>query len=63
MTVIGAYYYLRIIKIIYFDPNQNQLQLAFSSPITALYVLALVILGIFPNILSKISYVTIASIF
>ena len=63
MTVIGSYYYLRIIKIIYFDKSENNLKSISSNIVTSIYVIALIILGLFPNILGQLSSHTIANFF
>ena len=63
MTVIGSYYYLRIIKIIYFDKSENNLKSISSSIVTSIYVIALIVLGLFPNILGQLSSHAIANFF
>lgn len=51
-AVIGAYYYIRIVKVMYFDAPENTTALTFSKYSTALYslnALALLALGLFPS--------------
>ena len=62
MTVIGSYYYLRVIKVMYFDNLDNKLSCISTSYITYLYVFLLVLLGLFPDILGQISYYSISNL-
>ena len=63
MTVIGSYYYLRIIKVIYFDNESEELKSTSSYIVTGLYVIILILLGIFPDILGQLSGYSIANLF
>ena len=63
MTVIGSYYYLRVIKVIYFDDESEELKSTSSYIVTGLYVILLILLGIFPDILGQLSGYSIANIF
>ena len=63
MTVIGSYYYLRVIKVIYFDNESEQLKSTSSYMITGLYVFVLIFLGLFPDILGQLSGYSIANLF
>ncbi len=53
-AVIGAFYYLRIIKVMYFDDAKNQAPIGFSKTITMVFsanCLSLLYLGLFPSVL------------
>ena len=63
MTVIGSYYYLRVIKVIYFDNESEELKSTSSYIVTGLYVIILILLGIFPDILGQLSGYSIANLF
>jgi len=62
MTVIGSYYYLRVIKVMYFDNSENQLSYISAPYITCLYAIFLILLGLFPDILGQISYYSISNL-
>jgi len=62
MTVIGSYYYLRVIKVMYFDNSNNKLSCISTPYITYLYVFLLILLGLFPDILGQISYYSISNL-
>ena len=63
MTVIGSYYYLRVIKVNYFDNESEELKSTSSYIVTGLYVIILILLGIFPDILGQLSGYSIANLF
>ena len=63
MTVIGSYYYLRVIKVIYFDNESKELKSTSSFIVTGLYVIILILLGLFPDILGQLSGYSIANLF
>ena len=63
MTVIGSYYYLRVIKVIYFDNESEELKSTSSYIVTGLYVIILILLGLFPDILGQLSGYSIANLF
>ncbi len=63
MTVIGAYYYLKVIKVIYFDEPSGKIYLIPSYILISFNTLILIILGIFPSNLSKLSSYAIGSLF
>ena len=63
MTVIGAYYYLRVVKVIYFDKQFGNIYLIPSYLLISINTIALIILGIFPSNLSRLSSYTIGSLF
>lgn len=51
-AVVGAYYYIRIVKIMYFDDAAEYSDISFSKPVTLLYsvnCLSLLLLGLFPS--------------
>ena len=63
MTVIGAYYYLRVVKVIYFDEQFGNIYLIPSYLLISINTIALIVLGIFPSNLSRLSSYTIGSLF
>ena len=63
MTVIGAYYYLKVIKVIYFDEPSGKIYLIPSYILISFNTLILIILGIFPSNLSMLSSYVIGSLF
>ena len=63
MTVIGSYYYLRVVKVIYFDNESEELKSTSSYMTTGLYVIILILLGLFPDILGQLSGYSIANLF
>ena len=63
MTVIGSYYYLRVIKVIYFDESYEELKSSSSYIVTGLYIISLFMLGLFPDILAQLSEYSIANLF
>ncbi len=63
MTVIGAYYYLKVIKVIYFDEPSGKIYLIPSYILISLNTLILIILGIFPSNLNMLSSYAIGSLF
>lgn len=63
MTVIGAYYYLKVIKVIYFDQGAGKIYLIPSYVLISINTIILIVLGIFPSNLSVISSYTIGSLF
>lgn len=53
-AVIGAYYYLRIVKVMYFDDAADKTRVQFAKPVQAIFsinCLVLLYLGLFPSIL------------
>jgi len=63
MTVVGAYYYLRVIKVIYFDDSPGKFFLMPSHVLISINVLALLVLGFFPHRLGDLSSYVIQSLF
>ena len=63
MTVIGAYYYLRVVKVIYFDKQFGNIYLIPSYLLISINTIALIVLGIFPSNLSRLSSYAIGSLF
>ena len=56
MTVVSAYYYLRVIKTIYFDDRENLISTHSSTNlILSINVLSLIALGIFPYLLFNLT--------
>ena len=62
MTVIGSFYYLRVIKVIYFDKLDNEINSTSSHVITYIFVGLLFLLGLFPNILSSVTFYSITNL-
>ena len=63
MTVVGAYYYLRVIKVIYFDESLGNIYLIPAYVLISINSLSVIILGIFPTSLGWLSSYTIKSLF
>ena len=63
MTVIGAFYYLRVIKVIYFDKLKDELLTTSKLYFTGVYVIGLMLLGLFPDILGQLSQYSISNLF
>ncbi|WP_148716758.1 NADH-quinone oxidoreductase subunit NuoN [Chitinolyticbacter meiyuanensis] len=54
MSLIGAFYYLRVVKVMYFDEPAGEITLSgslFAKVVLSLNCLALLVLGLFPNTL------------
>ena len=62
MTVIGSFYYLRVIKVIYFDKLDEKINRISNHVITYIFVALLFILGLFPNMLSSITFYSITNL-
>ena len=62
MTVIGSFYYLRVIKVIYFDKLDDKINSISNHLITYVFVALLLLLGLFPNILSSITFYSITNL-
>ena len=62
MTVIGSFYYLRVIKVIYFDKLDNQITSTSSHAVIYIFVALLFLLGLFPNILSSVTFYSITNL-
>lgn len=57
MSVIGAFYYLRVIKVMYFDKTEEKHEFNYSGPaafVLSLNTLLVLALGIFPGLLMSI---------
>ena len=64
-SVISAYYYLRILKIAFVDPEENQSEIKISkaiSLITLVGVIGILLLGIFPSLILEIAEIAVMSI-
>ncbi len=64
MAVIGAFYYLRIVKLMYFD--EPKVLVKTDAPldmqlVLSLNALALLLLGMFPQVLMSVSGLAIAT--
>jgi len=63
MTVIGAYYYLRVIKVIYFDQVSSEIKIITSSIVVSLNTLLLIYFGLFPYNLGDLAHILISGFF
>ena len=63
MTVIGSYYYLRVVKVIYFDEYNGSLSFSSNHMLSAILVFILIYLGLFPSHLGEISVYSITNLF
>lgn len=63
MTVIGSFYYLRVIKVIYFDESNNELSTTSKLHLTSIYIIGIVLLGLLPDILGQLSQYTMSNLF
>ena len=63
MTVIGSFYYLRVIKVMYFDDSNETINFNSNYIVTSVLVFGLIFLGLFPNILGEISTYSLANLF
>ena len=62
MTVIGSFYYLRVIKVIYFDKLDDKISSISNHVITYILIAFLILLGLFPNFLSSITFYSITNL-
>ena len=63
MTVIGSYYYLRVVKVIYFDKYNGTLSFSSNHMLSAVLIFVLIYLGLFPSHLGEISIYSITNLF
>ena len=63
MTVIGSYYYLRVVKVIYFDEYNGSLSFSSNHMLSAILIFVLIYLGLFPSHLGEISVYSITNLF
>ena len=63
MTVIGSYYYLRVVKVIYFDEYNGSLSFSSNHMLSAILIFILIYLGLFPSHLGEISVYSITNLF
>ena len=63
MTVIGSYYYLRVVKVMYFDEYNGSLSFSSNHMLSAILVFVLIYLGLFPSHLGEISVYSITNLF
>ncbi len=62
MTVIGSFYYLRVIKVIYFDKLDDKISSISNHVITYIFIAFLILFGLFPNFLSSITFYSITNL-
>tara|TARA_Y100000748_G_scaffold285291_1_gene267720 strand:+ start:363 stop:1565 length:1203 start_codon:yes stop_codon:yes gene_type:complete len=63
MTVIGSYYYLRVIKVIYFDDYSGSISFSSNHMFSVALVFILIYLGLFPGYINEISSLSITNLF
>ena len=63
MTVIGSYYYLRVVKVMYFDEYNGSLSFSSNHMLSAILIFILIYLGLFPSHLGEISVYSITNLF
>ncbi len=62
MTVVGSFYYLRVIKVVYFDELNDRLISISSHLISYILIISLIIIGLFPDILSSLAFYSISNL-
>jgi NADH-quinone oxidoreductase subunit N len=65
LSLIGAFYYLRVVKLMYFDEPKDKAAIAGTLPVRILLSangLSLLVLGILPQLLMSLCFVAIASL-
>ncbi len=63
MTVIGSYYYLRVVKVIYFDNYIDSISFSSNHFFSVVLVIFLIYLGLFPSLINEISTLGITNLF
>ena len=63
MTVIGSYYYLRVVKVIYFDEYNGSLSFSSNHMLSGILIFILIYLGLFPSHHGEISVYSITNLF
>ena len=62
MTVIGSFYYLRVIKVMYFDDKKGLAEVISSKWVTYFFIIFLVLLGLNPEVLANLTLYTLSNI-
>ena len=55
MTVIGSFYYLRVIKVMYFDDEDGTIEIIPGKVITYFFLIFLIFLGLNPEVLANLT--------
>ena len=64
-SVISAYYYLRVLKIAFVDPEENKSEVVVNRTISVIVVvgmIGIIILGIFPSLILEVAEIAVMSI-
>jgi NADH-quinone oxidoreductase subunit N len=64
-SVISAYYYLRVLKIAFVDPEEDKPEFVVNRTISVITIggmIGIIILGIFPSLLLEIAEIAVMSI-
>jgi NADH-quinone oxidoreductase subunit N len=62
MSLVGAFYYLRIVKVMFFDDSTDNVQIESSSAVRvflSVNVFSLAVLGMFPGFLMQVCVVVV----
>ena len=55
MTVVGSYYYLRVIKVMYFDDTDGKVKMTSPLYVSTIFIFILILFGIFPDLFGQLS--------
>ena len=62
MTVIGSFYYLRVIKVMYFDDEKGLAEVISNKWVTYFFIIFLVLLGLNPEVLANLTLYALSNI-
>ena len=62
MTVIGSFYYLRVIKVMYFDDKKGSTEVISNKWVTYFFLIFLVLLGLNPEVLANLTLYALSNI-
>ena len=60
MTVIGSFYYLRVIKVMYFDNESGAIEIIPGKLITYFFLFFLIFLGFNPEVLANLTLLSLS---
>ena len=60
MTVIGSFYYLRVIKVMYFEDENGNIEIISNRSVTYVFLIFLVFLGIYPEVIANLTQFSLA---
>tara|TARA_B100000965_G_scaffold396099_1_gene410537 strand:- start:972 stop:2081 length:1110 start_codon:yes stop_codon:yes gene_type:complete len=63
MTVVGSYYYLRVIKVMYFDDTDGKVKMTSPLYVSTIFIFILILFGIFPDLFGQLSEYSISNLF